>query len=162
MHDRTGRNYHFDVEIEITDELSFVPGELGTYFTEALFELDQADLLFPGLKSPKPGERVLGVSFHQTGYTRRPGPWLEAPRGCVAANGNDEQRALSSSLQDAALRLTDLAQDQRLIRAKANALLEGLGSQPAWTKAQMTRAAELLAAIESVIDAHTAHLGPLL
>ncbi|MDE2392072.1 MAG: hypothetical protein KGL65_10745, partial [Rhodospirillales bacterium] len=72
----TGRTYNFEVSVELTDALSFVPGELSTYLAEALFELDRADLLFPGLQRPGPGKRVLGVSIQQMGYARRP----EAPQ----------------------------------------------------------------------------------
>src|SRR5271166_1910683 len=131
MTEFTGRTYSFDVTIEINDELAFVPGELGTYLAEGLFELDHVDLLFPGLKSPKPGERVLSVGFRQTAYARRPGTPEETKPSIINAVGSDEQRELLSSLDDAALRISDLLRDLRLIKAKAQGTLENLGANPA-------------------------------
>jgi len=69
----TGRRYSFELDVKINDKLSFVPGELGTYLADALFELDHAGLLFEGLSTPKPGERLLSVAFRQTGYARSAG-----------------------------------------------------------------------------------------
>ena len=72
MTELTGRTYNFEVSIELNDALSFVPGELGTYLAEALFELDRINLLFPGLQVPEPGERIFSVSIQQMGYARGP------------------------------------------------------------------------------------------
>ena len=41
----TGRTYEFEVSVELNDALSLVPGELGTYLTDALFDLDRLALL---------------------------------------------------------------------------------------------------------------------
>jgi len=162
MTDLTGRTYSFDVTIELNDELAFVPGELGTYLTDGLFELDRADLLFPGLKNPKPGERVLSVGFHQTGYDRRPSTPVDAKPTIINTVGSDEQRALLSSLEDAALRVSDLLRDLRLIKAKAHGMLDNLGANAVWTKAQTKHAKALLAALESAFDSHATHIKPLL
>ncbi|MDE2343398.1 MAG: hypothetical protein KGL63_08425, partial [Betaproteobacteria bacterium] len=135
----TGRTYHFEVSFELTDALSFVPGELGTYLAEALFELDSANLLFPGLQRPEPGKRILGVSIQQTGYARRPeAPQMTQPLAAKAMNlsATDEQRELLSSIDDATFRISDLMRDLSLIKAKAQATLEQLGTNTAWTKPQ--------------------------
>ena len=162
MTEFNGRTYSFEVTIEINDALSFVPGELGSYLADGLFELDRADLLFPGLRTPKPGERVLSVSIQQTGYARHPGIPDETTPAIIHTVGTDEQRELLSSLEDAALRVSDLLRDLRLIKAKAHATLDRLGANAVWTKPQAKNAEDLLAALASILDSHATHIEPLL
>ena len=158
----SGRTYTFDVSIEIHDAVSFVPGELGTYLAEALFELDKLDLLFPGLKTPQPGERVLSVGLQQTGYQRRPAPAAEATPEIISAIGTTTQRELLSTLTDRAMAVTDFIRDLRLIKAKAEGMRDRLAATPVWTKAQSQEAKALLAALETVTEAHTTQLQPWL
>ncbi|MDE2239768.1 MAG: hypothetical protein KGJ73_07530 [Rhodospirillales bacterium] len=158
----TGRTYNFEVSLELTDALSFVPGELGTYLAEALFELDRANLLFPGLQRPEPGKRILSVSIQQTGYAHRPGAAEAARPSAIHAVGTDEQRELLSSIEDTTFRISDLMRDLSLIKSKTQATLEQLGTNTVWTKPQTKTARTLLAAIESVIDSHAMHIEPLL
>ena len=163
MTDLTGRTYSFDVTIEINDELAFVPGELGTYLADALFELDHAGLLFEGLSTPKPGERLLSVAFRQTSYTRGAGAHpVEEQASNDLPDRPEDQRELVSSLEDAALRLGDLLRDTRLLKAKADATRDALRPTIVWTKTETKRAEQLLAAIESLLEAHATHTQPLL
>jgi len=159
---RPGRQYNFNITLELTEALAFVPGELGTYLADGLFELDRADLLFPGLKTPKPGERVLSVSVQQTGYTRHAAAPEQATPVIINTVGTDEQRELFSALEDAALRISDLLRDLRLLKAKAQAMLDQLGTNTAWTKPQTRSAQALLEALQAVLESHATHVEPLL
>ncbi|MBB5374497.1 hypothetical protein [Acidocella aromatica] len=159
----TGRRYSFELDVEINDKLGFVPGELGTYLADALFELDHAGLLFAGLSTPKPGERLLSVAFRQTGYARGADAHpVEAQASYDLPHRPEDQRELLASLEDAVLRLSDLLRDSRLLKAKADATRDALRPTIVWTKTETKRAEQLLTAITSLLEAHATHTQPLL
>ena len=157
-----GRRYSFEVTIDIGDELSFVPGELGTYLADGLYELDRTNLLFPGLKTPMFGERLLGVACHQTGYEHRPATSQDTKPDIIEAVGSEEQQALLSDLEGAVLRVSDMLRDLRLIKAKADATLENLGANLVWTKTETQRVEALVDALDAVTKVHVRYIAPLL
>ena len=162
MTELTGRTYTFEVSIELNDALSFVPGELGTYLAEALFELDRINLLFPGLQVPEPGERIFGVSIQQMGYARRRAHADALAQPTKEAPANEEQRELLSSIEDATLRISDMMRDLRLIKAKAHAMLEQIRTSASWSKPQTQNAKRLLDALQATLESHAAHIEPML
>ena len=157
-----GRVYHFDLLIEITDALAFSSGEFAAHLAEAIFELDHLNLLFPGLNVPEPGERVLAVSLQQTGYGRRASMPSAASLPAASPPASAEQQDLLSSLEDAGMRVGDMMRDLRLIKAKAEALVERLTANTAWTKPQTKIATDMVAAIEALLESHATHIAPQL
>lgn len=158
----TGRTYEFEVSVELNDALSLVPGELGTYLTDALFDLDRLALLFPGLKVPEPGERILSVSFKQIGYTRRSKSGAGIPQPAQTPIVDSEQRERLSSIEDATLRISDIIQDLRLVKAKAIAMHEQMSANTQWTRPQAHNAQRLLDALHTMLESHATHIEPLL
>ncbi len=157
-----GRQYVFELTIEINQDLYFVAGELGTYLVDGLMELDRLNLLFPGLKTPGSRERLLGIACHQIGCATRPNPVPGSKPEITEHAGTEAQQALLADLETLTLQVSDVLRDLRLLRAKAEAAREILGAHLVWTRTDTQNAEALVAALGEMAELHSRHIEPLL
>lgn len=157
-----GRQYVFELTVEINRDLYFVAGEVGNYLVEGLMELDRISLLFPGLKTPGPRERLLGIACHQIGYAARPTPVPDTKPEITEHAGTETQQALLGDLESLILQVNDVLRDLQLLKAKAEAMQDDLGANLVWTKTDSRNAEILVAALNEMAKVHSRHIEPLL
>jgi hypothetical protein len=154
-----GRNFVFELEVEISSILALSPGEFGSLILDGLYELDHKGELFPAVTVPVAGDRLLVASIKAIGFQRSAEPdGLRQPKSknvtAMVERKNSEDVNLSSELEAAYIQLGDVLAEQRMLWAKLIGLEEIFRSGALVSGENRAMAQRALAAHKALVRHH--------